>query len=162
MALPRTPGVTDPPMALAASASVTTEQELKLALAAAAVVVVADAVVGAPVVGDAVVGDAVDVVEGDEPHAAKRRVTGTAMAIPATPGRRGVSSLIRFPWSDGRPRVRLERTGSGPRRLTCRSTRGPSTGRLCRAGVTDKTSIVAGTCVCSPLTTRAAGHRRSV
>ena len=84
MALPRTPGVTDCPRALAASAWVTTEQELKLAVEPEVVVVDTTVVdeVGVPVVDGLVVGAVVDEVEGDELHAARRMAAVPAAANP--------------------------------------------------------------------------------
>jgi hypothetical protein len=96
VALPLTPGVTDAPIALAASVWVTTEQELKLAVLVVAVVVAPVVVVGAVVDGDpVVVGAVLDDVEGDELHAARRMAAGTATTIPTMPGRSFGCSLIR-------------------------------------------------------------------
>lgn len=84
MALPRTPGVTDCPRALAASVWVTTEQELKLAVEAEVVVVDTTVVdeLEVPVVDGLVVGAELDEVEGDELHAASSTAAVPAAANP--------------------------------------------------------------------------------
>ena len=97
MALPRTPGVTGCPRALAASAWVATEQELKLAVEAEVVVVVDATVVGeveVPVVDGLVVDVELDEVEGDELHAARRMAAVPAAANPTRLERTVGCSLI--------------------------------------------------------------------
>jgi len=86
--VPSTPGVTDCPRALAASAWVTTEQELKLR----------EVVAGAALV-DVLEADGVDAVvledlAGDELHPASTAAAERAAKTPITPVRNFGSSLI--------------------------------------------------------------------